>query len=354
MRGTVEHLHMARAAGLPMEPLRSVAVRPGVGLAGDRYARGIGHFSSDRRVSRDITLVAQEAIDELRREFGIALEPGETRRNVTTSGIDLNQLVGRRFFIGDVLCAGTRLCNPCQYLADLLAKPLVRPMVGRGGLRADLLTEGEIHVGDSINTAATAELVIGTINPGKAHQVELALKGLDVNVRRLSEVMPVIPMVEERSADPRQNAREKARVYSAYANRPVLAIDFALYLERVADELQPGAMVRRILGYDLKLDDDHLIRYYSALIARYGGRLKGRWHAAFALAVGASVTETDVIVTRTFVADASPHRNPGYPLASLQLTDGLVYVSELGHDEMAYPEVAPPLRRFIAAALSTR
>ena len=65
-------------------------------------------------------------------------------------------------------------------------------------------------------------------------------------------------------------------------------------------------------------------------------------------------TETDVIVTRTFVADASPHRNPGYPLASLQLTDGLVYVSELGHDEMAYPEVAPPLRRFIAAALSTR
>src|SRR5438270_9580130 len=113
-------------------------------------------------------------------------------------------------------------------------------------------------------------------------------------------------------------------------------------------------MDHRILGNDMKLDDDHLIRYYSALIARYGGRLKGRWRVAYALAVGASVTEIEVVVTRTFVADASPHRHAGYPLASLQLADGLVYVSELGHDEMAFPEVAPPLCRFIAAALSSR
>jgi MOSC domain-containing protein YiiM len=108
------------------------------------------------------------------------LEAGETRRNITTFGVDLNGLVGRRFFVGNVLCVGTRLCNPCQYLADLLHKAVVRPLVGRAGLRADVLTEGRIHVGDPIRVAAATELVLWTTNPEKARQCELALAGLDL------------------------------------------------------------------------------------------------------------------------------------------------------------------------------
>jgi MOSC domain-containing protein YiiM len=350
----VEYIHIAPAAGQQMDSLDSVYARPGIGLEGDRYARGLGHYSDDRRVSRDITLVQREAIEELRLEYGIALNLGETRRNITTRGVDLNRLVGRRFFIGDVLCVGTRLCNPCQYLADLLKKPVLGPLVGRGGLRADLLTEGRIYVGDAVKVAAPTELVIGTANPEKARQCELALAGLDLNLRRLSEDVADVPVVEERSWDARQNAREKALAYAANAHQPVLAIDFALIFEGVDDELQPGALVRRFRGSEIQFDDDQLIRYYSALIARYGGQVKGHWQVAFALAADGSVTDAQVTVTRTFVSKPSAQRRPGYPLASLQLATGLAYISELGDDVMAYPELAKPLRRFVAASLSLR
>ena len=354
MRAVVEHIHIAHAAGRQMDSLESVLARPGAGLDGDRYARGLGHFSHDRRVSRDITLVESETIEQLQLEHGIALDPGDTRRNITTRGVDLSRLLGRRFFLGDVLCVGTGPCNPCQHLADLLGKPIVRPLVGRGGLRADLLTEGRIHVGDTINVAARADLVIGTTNPEKARQCELALVGLDLDIARLSEVIPNFPIVEERSRHPRQNARDKARAYAALVGMPVLALDFALFFEGVDDELQPGAMVRRLRGSELKFDEDQLVDYYGALVARHGGQLQGNWRVAFALAAGDAVADAEVVVTRTFVARSSGRRRPGYPLASLQVTSDLAYLSDLGDHVMAYPELSQPLRRFVAASLSRR
>ena len=124
----------------------------GVGLDGDRYAYGRGHYQDDR-VSRDVTLIEAEALEALAREHGIGLAVGETRRNLTTRGISLNDLVGRRFWVGDVLCQGTRLCEPCQYLADLTGKPLLRPLVHRGGLRADILRGGVIRRGDRVRPA---------------------------------------------------------------------------------------------------------------------------------------------------------------------------------------------------------
>ena len=80
------------------------------------------------------------------------LAPGETRRNVTTRGVRLNELVGRRFRIGgDVLCEGTRLCEPCAHLEVVTGKGgLCRLLAGRGGLRARLLTGGVIRTGDPL------------------------------------------------------------------------------------------------------------------------------------------------------------------------------------------------------------
>jgi MOSC domain-containing protein YiiM len=100
-----------------------------------------------------MTLIEAEALEALAREHGIELSAGETRRNLTTRGISLNDLVGRRFWVGHVLCQGTRLCEPCQYLADLTRKPLLRPLVHRGGLRADILRGGVIHTGDWVRPA---------------------------------------------------------------------------------------------------------------------------------------------------------------------------------------------------------
>jgi MOSC domain-containing protein YiiM len=123
----------------------------GVGLEGDRYAAGVGHFSSYPGTGRALTLIEAEVVEAL------DLKVGEARRNLTIRGIELNPLVGKRFRIGSVLCLGVRLCEPCQYLEDLLAKPVLNPLAHRGGLRAEILEDGEIHVGDELSVQSAVE-----------------------------------------------------------------------------------------------------------------------------------------------------------------------------------------------------
>lgn len=154
--GSIKAIHIATAAGAPVRPVDVVRAIAGRGLEGDRYAEGRGHYQ-DGRVSRDLTLIEVETLEALARERGITLTPGETRRNLTTCGVGLNELVGRRFWVGDVLCLGTRLCEPCQYLTVLTRKPLLRPLVGRGGLRADIVRGGLIRVGDQVRPADETE-----------------------------------------------------------------------------------------------------------------------------------------------------------------------------------------------------
>jgi MOSC domain-containing protein YiiM len=149
-RGVVEWIHLASGGGQPMGSVDRVGAIAGVGLDGDRYALGTGHYSGDPRVDRHITLIEAEEIEALAAGSGIVLAPSETRRNVTTRGIRLNELVGRRFRIGGVECEGTRLCEPCQYLTDLLGKPVLAPLVHRAGLRARILTDGELGLGDEV------------------------------------------------------------------------------------------------------------------------------------------------------------------------------------------------------------
>jgi MOSC domain-containing protein YiiM len=148
--GVVEAIHIAPASGEPMLARDRVSAIAGVGLDGDRYAKRSGHWSPDPKVDRDITLIEAEVVDDLAATDGIVLAPGETRRNVTTRGIRLNDLVGKRFRVGDVVCEGTRLCEPCQYLTDMVGKPILRPLVHRAGLRAHIVEGGEIAVGSEI------------------------------------------------------------------------------------------------------------------------------------------------------------------------------------------------------------
>jgi MOSC domain-containing protein YiiM len=157
MSGQVVSLHVADAASAPMKSVDEVRARPGRGLEGDRYFLRAGTYSAKDGADREITLIETEALEALLRDYGVALEPAETRRNVATRGVSLNHLVGRVFRVGEATARGLRLCEPCSHMERLSGKRIRAGLVHRGGLRAQILTEGRIRVGDDVSVLETAE-----------------------------------------------------------------------------------------------------------------------------------------------------------------------------------------------------
>jgi MOSC domain-containing protein YiiM len=153
MIGSVESMHIAAKSGDPLRPVESVSAIAGHGLNGDRYSGGKGTYSGWPG-DHELTLIEAEVAES------VGFAPGESRRNITTRGIRLNELVGKRFRVGGALCEGTRLCEPCAHLERITERPgLVRKLLGRGGLRAMILESGEIRVGDTIAVVDTAAAV---------------------------------------------------------------------------------------------------------------------------------------------------------------------------------------------------
>lgn len=152
--GRMEALAVADGPGAPVRRLDTVAVRAGRGLDGDRYAAGTGTFGprSGPRSGYDLTLVAAEALDELA-AAGHPITFEATRRNVLTRGVDLDALVGRELWLGDVRCRGVRRCEPCARLEQLSGPGVLRPLIHRGGLRVDVLGDGELRTGDAVTAA---------------------------------------------------------------------------------------------------------------------------------------------------------------------------------------------------------
>ena len=137
-----------------MQPIDAARAVPGRGLEGDRYFDHRGSFSRWPGPHRDLTLIAEEALDEMVQEADVRLAPAQSRRNVLTRGVPLNDLVKETFFVGDVRVQGVRLCQPCKYLVRLTGEPGLLPhLVGRGGLRARILEEGLIRAGDVVRPA---------------------------------------------------------------------------------------------------------------------------------------------------------------------------------------------------------
>ncbi len=147
--GVVVGLFTAPVREAPCDEHERRLVRAGRGMQGDRYAEGAGTFSHPERRGQDLTLIEEEAFGELSAR-GIDLAPADARRNVVTRGIDLNALVGHRFTIGDVPCYGSRLAEPCAHLERLTTRGVLRGLVHRGGIRVDVLGDGELHVDDEI------------------------------------------------------------------------------------------------------------------------------------------------------------------------------------------------------------
>jgi hypothetical protein len=141
--GSVVGLLVAPEAEAPLVPVDSAVAIAGRGLEGDRYAAGRGSFSGPGR-GYQLTLVESEALDEL------GLPWDRIRRNIVTRGVSLNPLAGRRFRIGEVECIGRRLAEPCAHLEKVSGRGLLRPLVHRAGLRADITAGGTITLGDEV------------------------------------------------------------------------------------------------------------------------------------------------------------------------------------------------------------
>jgi MOSC domain-containing protein YiiM len=157
--GTVVSIHVAPEASAPMQSITEVRAFPGRGLEGDRYLAETGFYS--KKVShggREVTLIEIEAVEALfggvlnaaGERLGIKLAAAYTRRNIATSGVPLNHLVDHEFRVGAVLMRGTRLCEPCKHLDDLTQRGVMGGLIHRGGLRAQILSEGVIRVGDAV------------------------------------------------------------------------------------------------------------------------------------------------------------------------------------------------------------
>ena len=138
MAGSVEQIALTSEESSLPGVVEAVEVAPG-GIVGDRY-----------RDAGDITLIEAEALEGLREDTGIELSHAESRRQVLTRGIRLNDLVGKRFRVGEVECVGAELCEPCSHLQSLTYPGVLRGLVHRAGLRADIVSGGRIAVGDAL------------------------------------------------------------------------------------------------------------------------------------------------------------------------------------------------------------
>src|SRR5437870_3389870 len=150
--GTVVSINIAPSAEAPMVSIPEARAVPGKGLQGDRYFFRQGTFYKPQP-DRELTLIEAEAIEAMKHELNVDYGLSDSRRNVVTRGVPLNHLVGKEFWIGEVKARGLRLCEPCSHLQKLSHEKVLPGLIHRGGLRAQILSEGTICVGQSVTPA---------------------------------------------------------------------------------------------------------------------------------------------------------------------------------------------------------
>jgi len=145
-QGRVEAIFIGPEPELPMQSVAEVVAVAGRGLEGDRYFQAV----ENGKPTAEITLIESEGIEAAAAESGVEIQLEDTRRNVITSGVNLDELVGTRFHLGEVEVEALEENPPCKHLADVAGKPLLKPLARRGGVRGRIVTGGVIRAGDSI------------------------------------------------------------------------------------------------------------------------------------------------------------------------------------------------------------
>lgn len=153
MSGKIVSLLISKDINSPMQNVNQVVLEEGKGIFGDRYYNQEGTFSNKGKVEpdRDVTLIEIEKIEEFNKNYNQNIIKEEFRRNIVISNCDLNSLVDKEFQIGNVILKGIRLCEPCKYLEEKLeAKSLLKGMVHKAGLRAQIIKGGSIDLNSQL------------------------------------------------------------------------------------------------------------------------------------------------------------------------------------------------------------
>lgn len=157
--GFVREILIAESAGVEMHHLDDAVLVVDVGIAGDRYAAGKGHYSPQWHVDRQVTLIEQEVIHAIGDALGQEVNGMDMRRNVVTERIRIKDLIDHYFFIGEALLFGGRENVPCRYLERLIDKPVFELLVGRSGVNCRIVRGGHIHPGDAVRVARADEVL---------------------------------------------------------------------------------------------------------------------------------------------------------------------------------------------------
>lgn len=152
MQGAVHSIFIAKTANAGLIELQSAELKENQGIVGDRYYNGTGTFSEmlAGKSFKDLTLIEIEEIHQFNQRTGLNIAAKNFRRNIITQDIRLNDLVGKHFLIGDIKLHGIKLCEPCAHLAEVLSPEVLPDMMGKCGLRAQILSTGSIYKDDII------------------------------------------------------------------------------------------------------------------------------------------------------------------------------------------------------------
>jgi MOSC domain-containing protein YiiM len=150
-RGTVVEINIGPEFEEPMSPVDEVRAVAGRGLEGDRYFQDEGTPSEERIPANEITLIESEAIEAAQRDRGADFSARDTRRNVVTQGVSLNDVLGRTFRVGEAELEGLEKNPPCAHLDRISNKKILKPLIDGGGIRARIVKSGTIRRGDEVS-----------------------------------------------------------------------------------------------------------------------------------------------------------------------------------------------------------
>ena len=128
-----------------IQEVNSIEVIAEKGIVGDR------HFKDYNDPYFQLSIIESENIDYYNTKYGLNIAYVDFRRNIITKEIELNNLIGKKFFIGKVQVEGIDLCRPCRHLTEMLNQEnILKEFLRKGGIRCRVLTSSRINIEDEI------------------------------------------------------------------------------------------------------------------------------------------------------------------------------------------------------------